>query len=88
MHNSYLNQRSQYTKINQLNSSIAAVPSGVKQGLVLGPILYLIYIDDVGSNDMTSDVIMFADDAALISQGTSPEESCEKLEKDLNTINN
>lgn len=85
---SHVTQRKQFTRLNSnlYDSDIVNIACGVPQGSVLGPILYLIYINDVGSNKLCSDVLMFADDSVLIKTGTSIQENCKNLECDLNLI--
>ncbi len=61
---SYLDNRQQFTIANNMNSSLKTVTHGVLQGCVLGPLLFLIYINDI-SNCTDSDCLnrLFADDA-------------------------
>lgn len=85
---SYLNERTQFTRLNDNSSSINAVCSGVPQGSVLGPILYSIYINDIGENNISSDILMFADDSLLIQTNTELITCCNNLDLDLDVISN
>ena len=58
---SFLTGRTQEVTINGIKSEPALVISGIPQGTVLGPILFLIYINDLLDN-ISSDGLMFADD--------------------------
>ena len=61
----YLSQRKQYVSINGHNSDLRSVNCGVSQGSVLGPLLFLIYINDLPVVSSKSKVYLFADDTNI-----------------------
>ena len=64
--NSFLTGRTQQVVINGSKSTSTQVISGVPQGTVLGPLLFLLYINDLPDN-LSSTVRLFADDCVLYS---------------------
>ena len=62
---SYLTGRSQYVEIDGVSSSIITLSTGVPQGLILGPLLFLIYMDDVPYCTKYFNFILYADDTTL-----------------------
>ena len=67
---SYLQNRKQRVVINGSYSDYASIESGVPQGSVLGPLLFLVYINDL-ELDIKSNVKFFADDTMLFSEQCS-----------------
>ena len=62
--NDYLSNRKQAVVLNGSRSEFLHVRAGVPQGSVLGPILFLIYINDITS-EVTSTIKLFADDTSI-----------------------
>ena len=82
---SFLHNRSQQVVIEGTYSSPCKVTSGVPQGTVLGPTLFLLYINDLISN-IQSTVRLFADDCLIYRPINSPNDH-QLLQQDLNTLN-
>ena len=68
---SYLTERSQYVVINDTISKTLRITTGVPQGSVLGPLLFLIYMNDLSRATDKFKYILFADDTNLISNTCS-----------------
>ena len=68
----YLSNRKQRVVLNGSSSDYSSIDSGVPRGSVLGPLLFLVYINDLERN-IKSNVNLFADDTMLFSIVKSPE---------------
>ena len=80
----FLTDRTQETVVDGEFSNPCKVTSGVPQGSVVGPLLFLLFINDLPEG-LTSKVRLFADDCALYLQLTS-EDSPPKLQSDLDRL--
>ena len=82
---SYLHNRTQRVVLNGSHSKFSSIESGVPQGSVLGPLLYLIYINDL-EKDILSNIKFFADDTMLYSIVNDRSHTANDLNHDLNLI--
>ena len=82
----YLSNRRQRVVLNGETSDWAPILSGVPQGSVLGPLLFLIFINDLEAG-IISQIKFFADDTSLYSVVRNPETSARELNHDLGIIN-
>ncbi len=81
---SFLIGRSQTVVLDGENSSEVPVTSGVPQGSVLGPLLFLLYINDL-PDSITSQVRLFADDTAVYLT-MNDQSDCKQLQTDLDHL--
>ena len=82
---SFLSNRFQRVVLNGTHSSWLPIKSGVPQGSVLGPLLFLVYINDLTDNN-SSNIKLFADDSSLFTRVNGINVTHSKLVQDLETI--
>ena len=82
---SYLSGRKQWVVIPGASSDWANIQAGVPQGSILGPLLFLLYINDIVVN-IKANVRLFADDTSLYLILEDPNETATILNNDLETI--
>ena len=82
-----LSNRKQRIVFNGQTSSWAIITTGIPQGSILGPLLFLIYINNL-PDGFTSIVKLFADDTSLFSLFHDITASAKERDEDLNKINN
>jgi len=79
----YLFDRKQIVQYDGTTSQPQPLYCGVPQGSILGPLLFLLYFNDIEDAVLHSNVIMFADDTVLYTEGDTQEEIEQKLNKDI-----
>ena len=85
---SYLNDRQQRVVIEGAASSWSPVSSGVPQGSILGPLLFVIFINDLPDNlSSSTNSSLYADDSKLYSKIRSVD-NCQSLQEDLTMLEN
>lgn len=83
----YLTDRTQCVKIGNITSEEVPVTFGVPQGSILGPTLFLVYINDICQLMLPdSKTVAFADDTALLFSGSSWHEVFVKAQLGMNTV--
>ena len=82
---SYLKDRTQRVVINGFSSSWKPVSAGVPQGSILGPLLFLVYTNDI-VNYIQSDINLYADDTSLLHISSDPIETAMDLNSDLDIL--
>ena len=85
---SYLSDRQQCVKVNGSTSPLLPINQGIPQGTIVGPMLFLIFVNDAPIYVQNSSMNIYADDATLISSSrwdnTSPMDK--NIQKDLENI--
>ena len=82
---SYLSNRRQQVVINGETSDTKSINAGVPQGSILGPMFFLIYINDI-VNNISCNTKLFADDTPLFLVVDNEYEAAEQLNKDIESI--
>ena len=82
---SYLSDRKQSVVVDGCVSSVRNVSAGVPQGSRLGPLLFIIYINDI-VKDIESEMLIFADDTSLLVSGKNTEITSQIIKRDLTRI--
>ena len=71
---SYLYQREQFVEYNGVQSSRKQIVCGVPQGSILGPLLFLLYINDLSNASKKVFSLLFADDSNMFLSGKNPDD--------------
>ena len=91
---SYLSNRLQYVEIDSSKSSYLSLSTGVPQGSILGPLLFLIYMNDITESSSYFKFILYADDSTLKSvintndKNVTTTETSLIINKELERVNN
>lgn len=84
---SYLTNRYQVVKIGETQSDPEKITYGVPQGSILGPLLFLIYINNIHTLNLRGDISLYADDTSLFYYGNTLEMITKDAQIDLDLLN-
>ena len=84
---SYLSNRQQYVRVNNANSDLKPVKCGVPQGSVLGPLLFIIYINDLANSCKDGLFRIFADDTGIFCHSNDLKTLIKKAEQIIGNVN-
>ena len=80
---SYLSNRSQYVSYNNFDSNELTINCGVPQGSILGPLLFLMYINDISNVSPALLPILFADDSNIFLEDTDIDNMIRRVNNEL-----
>lgn len=84
---SYLTQRTQRTRVNNITSDYLEIEYGVPQGAILGALLFIIYINDMPKVLEKCEIVLYADDTMIYAEGCDSETCKTNIMHDIENIN-
>ena len=82
----YLHERQQYVMFNNVTSTKCKITTGVPQGSILGPLLFLLYINDICRTSEILKFILYADDTNIFYSCESLDQLCEVVNRELHGV--
>ena len=82
----YLSDRKQFVKLGNTCSNLEIVKCGVPQGSTLGPLLFLLYVNDMHKAIATGNVRLFADDTCILYRGKNINSLAKIVDKELSVL--
>ena len=82
----YFGGRMQYTAIDDLNSELTEVRKGIAQGSTLGPLMFLIYVNDLVKSSNVLNFTLYADDTSVTHVGKNLDTVISTLNQELQLV--
>ena len=79
----YLSERDQYGSINYRSSSLQKIKCGVPHGSILGPILFLLYINDLPNESNIQRSLLYSDDTNILYKNLDPKSITDDMNKEI-----
>ena len=83
---SYLEDREQFVLLNDVSSNKRKITTGVPQGSILGPLLFLVYINDICKSSDLLRFILYADDTNIFYSCESVDQLCDVVNRELQGV--
>ena len=84
---SYLSNRKQFISYDDFKTNMKIVKCGISQGSILGPLLFLILVNDLNNSTKVLDLVRFADDTNLFCSDNNMKTLSETANQELNLFN-
>ena len=84
----YLYNRKQYVYYNSFKSSYKEISCGVPQWSILGPLLFILYVNDIINTSTELEFVLFADDTTITYSHTDILSKFDLINKELQEVNN
>ena len=85
---SYLKDRNHVTTINGMKSNVQNSTCGIPQGSILGPLLFIMYINDLPKHVSNVQISMYADDTAIFYTSKDVNDIVDKINDDMKNVDN
>ena len=83
---SYFSNRIQFVQINDTRSSEEIIRCGVPQGFILGPLYFILYINDLPKATSLAECLLFADDTSIFYSNSEPDHLASLMNSELTKI--